>query len=76
MDRAGLRDLPDRVRGEPACAVEPALVASAPGQRQERVAIPCGAVAEAGPLRDRTRAPRQLASGQREVLVENVAETR
>ena len=74
--RLGPLDLADRVRGEPARAVEPALVAGALEEREERVAVPGRAMAEARALRDRSGLPRQLAAGERKILVEHVAERR
>src|SRR5207247_8576729 len=59
-------DLAERVHREPACPLEPALVARALERLQERVAVAGRAVADADALlvAVRSRAPGQLGSGQ------------
>ena len=61
------------VHRERARSREPAFVSRALEQRQERVAVPRRAVAEACALPQRPGAPRQLAARDRELLVEEVA---
>src|SRR4029078_13683589 len=57
----------DRMHRECARAMQPELVAGAREELQERVAVPGGSVAAAGPLPERARAPRQLATGDEQL---------
>ena len=61
-------ELFERMDGEAASAVEPALVAGALEDLQERVAVAGGAMAETGALAVRARAPRELRACEEELL--------
>src|SRR5579875_160963 len=67
-------DLRDRVPGERARPLEPALVARAPVQDEEGVGVTGRAVAQARALRQRPGSPGQLAAGERELQLELVAQ--
>jgi hypothetical protein len=70
----GSFDLGDRVPGEQACPIEPQLVAGSLEQRQERIAVPGGAVAQARSLGERSCPPGELGAGQCQILVEHQPE--
>ena len=74
--RPALLHLACSVHRERARSREPPLVSRALEQRQECVSVPRCAVAEARALSQRPGAPRQLAAGDRELLVEDVRERR
>src|SRR6476661_2890496 len=65
-------DLAAGVHGESPRAVQPELVSSSAVEDEEGVRIPARAVAEARAPRDRPGAPRQFATGERELLVHDV----
>ena len=66
MPRATALPLTDPVHGEAAGTIAPQRVARSPIEREERVAVPAGAVADARALRHRPRVPDELSGTEQE----------